>query len=84
MHRSESSLGTYYFVGFAVHLIYNNEPCHEKTCLMTYGNNNGADQYGHLHSLISTYVVHCLDSIICIFAKSKISSLQLVYVAEQV
>ena len=38
----------------------------------------------HPHSLISTVVVHCsIDSIIPIFAKSKISRLCLVSVAEQ-
>ena len=40
-----------------------------------YANNKGADQTAHLHSLISTFVVHHLDSIIPILAKSKISRL---------
>ena len=31
---------------------------------MPYANNKGADQPEHPHSLISTFVVHCLDSII--------------------
>ena len=48
-----------------------------------YGNNNGADQPELPHSLISTFVVHCLDSTIPIFAKSKISKLDLVFVSEQ-
>ena len=34
--------------------------------------NKGADQHAHLHSLISTSVVHCLDSIIPILAGAKI------------
>ena len=37
--------------------------------------NKGTDQHAHLHSLISTSVVHCLDSIIPIFAGAKISRL---------
>ena len=43
-------------------------PGHAKTCLMPYANNKGADQPVHPHSLISTFVVCCLDSIICILA----------------
>ena len=38
-------------------------PGHAKMCLMPYVNNKGADQPAHLCSLISTFVVHCLDSI---------------------
>ena len=34
-----------------------------------------------LHSLISTFVVHCLDSIIPLVSKSKLSSLYLASVA---
>ena len=33
---------------------------HEKTCLMSYANNKGADQPAHLRSLISAFVVRCL------------------------
>ena len=47
------------------------EPRHEKT----YANNKGADQPAHPCSLISTFVLHCLDSIIPTLAKSKISRL---------
>ena len=50
---------------------------------MPYANNKGADQPAHPHSLISTFVVRCVDSIIPILAKSKISRLWLVSVAEQ-
>ena len=41
------------------------EPRHEKTflCHMR-ANNKGADQPAHPRSLISTFVVRCLDSII--------------------
>ena len=48
-------------------------PGHAKTCLMPYANNKGADQPAHLRSLISTFVVRCLDSMICILAISKVS-----------
>ena len=50
---------------------------------MPYANNKGTDQPAHPLSLISTIVVCCLDWIICILAKSKMSSLYLVYVAKQ-
>ena len=40
------------------------EPGHEKMCLMSYANNKGADQPAHPRSLISAFVVRCLDSII--------------------
>ena len=35
----------------------------EKTYFMPYVNNKGADQPAHPRSLISTFVVRCLDSI---------------------
>ena len=50
---------------------------------MQYENNKGADQPAHLRSLISTFVVRCLDSIIPILAISKISRLELASVAEK-
>ena len=50
---------------------------HEKTCLMSYANNKGADQPAHPRSLISAFVVRCLDSIISIVCVTKISSLML-------
>ena len=40
-----------------------NGPRHSKTCLMPYANNKGADQPAHPRSLISTFVVRCLDSV---------------------
>ena len=45
---------------------------------MAYVNKKGADQPAHLHSLISAFVVCCLDidSIIHTFAKSKISNIK--------
>ena len=39
------------------------ESGHEKMCLISYANNKGADQPVHPRSLISGFVVHCLDSI---------------------
>ena len=50
---------------------------------MSYANNKGADQPAHLRSLISTFVVHCLDSVMSLVSVTKISSLMLASVAEQ-
>ena len=52
-------------------------------CLMPYANNKGADQPVHPRSLTSTFVVRCLDSMICILAISEVSRFQLFSVAEQ-
>ena len=52
-------------------------------CLMPYKNNKGADQPVHPRSLISTVVVRCEDSMICVLAISKVSRFKLVSVAEQ-
>ena len=54
-----------------------------KMCLMPYANNKGADQPAHPRSLISTFVVHCLDSIMPLVSIFEISKLQLFAVAEQ-
>ena len=51
------------------------EAGHEKTCLMSYVNNKGADQPAHQRSLISAFVVRCLDSIISLDSKAEISRL---------
>ena len=51
------------------------EPGHEKMCLMSYANNKGADQPEHPRSLISAFVVHCLDSIISLDSIVEISRL---------
>ena len=59
------------------------EPRHEKTCFMLYTNNKAADLPAHLCSLISSFVISCLDSIISTLAVSKISILWLASVAEQ-
>ena len=50
---------------------------------MSYANNKGADQPAHPRSLISTFVVHCLDSVMCLLSVTKISSLLLASAAEQ-
>ena len=47
-------------------------PGHAKMCHMLYANNKGADQPAHPRSLISTFAVRCLDSMICILALSKV------------
>ena len=39
---------------------------------MQYVNNNDTDLPEHLHSLISAFVVLCLDSLIPILGKSKV------------
>ena len=64
-------------------LVYIFEPGHEKTCLMSYANNKGADQPPHPRSLISAFVVGCLDSVMSLVSVIKISSLMLAAVAEQ-
>ena len=54
---------------------YIHEPRHEKMCLMSYANNKGADQPAHPRSLISAFVVRCLDSVISLDSISEISRL---------
>ena len=46
-----------------------------KKPVLQYANNKGADQPAHPRSLISAFVVRCLDNIISILAKFKISRL---------
>ena len=50
---------------------------------MSYANNKGADQPAHPHSLISAFVVRCVDSIIPLLAVGEISRPKLITVAEQ-
>ena len=50
---------------------------------MSYANNKGIDQPAHLRSLISAFVVHCLDSVMSLVSVTEISSLMLAAVAEQ-
>ena len=59
------------------------EPGHEKPCLTLYANNKGADQPAHPRSLISAFVVCCLDSVMSLVSVTQISSLMLASVAEQ-
>ena len=49
------------------------EPRHEKTCLCHMPNNKDAAQLAHPRSLISAFVVCCLDSIIPLLAIAEIS-----------
>ena len=46
-------------------------------------NNQNTDQPAHLRSLVSAFVVRCIDSIIPLLAKPKISGPYLISVAEQ-
>ena len=48
---------------------------HGKTSLMPYANNRGTDQSAHPRSLISAFIVRCLDSMTHILDISKISRL---------
>ena len=66
-----------------LHLKVTYGPGHAKMSLMPYANNKGADQPVHPCNLINTFVVRCLNSMICILAISKVSRLQLASVAEQ-
>ena len=52
------------------------EPGHEKTCLMSYASNKGADQPALPRSLISAFVVRCLDNIISLNSIAETSRLQ--------
>ena len=49
-----------------------NEPRHEKTYLMPYAANKGTDKPAHPRSLISAFIVRCLDNITPIGATSEI------------
>ena len=59
------------------------EPGHEKMCLMSYANNKGADQPAYPRSLISAFVLRCLDSIISLESIVEMSRLSLASVAAQ-
>ena len=50
---------------------------------MQYATNKGADEPAHPRSLISTFIIRCLDSIIPLVSISEISSLYLAAVAAQ-
>ena len=51
--------------------------------VLPFANNKGADQPAQPRSLISAFVIRCLDSIIAVVSICKISSLLLVSIAEQ-
>ena len=51
--------------------------------VLPYANNKGPDQPAHPRSLISAFVVRCLDSIIPLLVKAEISRPELVSVVEQ-
>ena len=51
--------------------------------LISYANNKGADQPAHPRSLISAFVVRCLDSVMSLVSVIKISNLMLASAAEQ-
>ena len=46
---------------------------HEKMCLISYADNKGEDQTAHPRSLISAFIVCCLDSIISLDSIAEIS-----------
>ena len=50
-------------------------------CLMSYVNNKAADQPAHPRSLISAFVVRCLESIISLDSIAEISRVKLASVA---
>ena len=49
-------------------------PDHAKACRKSYANTKCADQTVHPHSLIIAFVVRCLDSVVYILVKSKVST----------
>ena len=57
---------------YSVHVTQNELSQVMRKWLMPYANNKGADQPAHLRTLVSTFVVCCLDSTIQ-FAMSKVS-----------
>ena len=50
---------------------------------MSYANKKDADQPAHPRSLISAFVVRCLDSVMSLVSVTEISSLMLASVADQ-
>ena len=51
--------------------------------VLSFANNKGPYQPAHLRSLISTFVVRCLDNMIPLVSITKISSIYLASVAAQ-
>ena len=66
---------------YSQHIRSTLEPGHEKTCLMSYANNKGADQPAHPRSLIDAFVVRCLDSVMSLVSVTKVPSPLLASVA---
>ena len=58
-------------------------PWREKTCLRGFAINKGTDQPAHQCSLISTFIIRLLKSIISRLATSEISLFYLVSVAKE-
>ena len=52
-----------------------NRAMRKNVFFLSYANNKGADQPAHPHSLISAFVVRCLDSIIYLDSIAEISKL---------
>ena len=73
-HENEAQLITNLALAiiFRYHIV-SNEPVHEKMCPMSYANNKGADQPAHPRSLISAFVIRCLDRIISLDSIAEIS-----------
>ena len=76
-YLSPNENGNYvaYICYYCFYFPYSTERGHEKMCLMSYANNKGADQPAHPRSLISAFVVRCLDSIISLDSIAEISRL---------
>ena len=72
-----------YFLSHSGNKINESEPGHEKMCFMSYANNKGTDQSVYPRSLISAFVVRCLNSIISLDSIAEISRLKLASVAAQ-
>ena len=58
---------------YPIHVITIFGPQHEKICLRGFANNTGPDQPAHLRSLISTFVIRFLESVLCRLATGEIS-----------
>ena len=59
------------------------EPRREKTCLIPYANNKGADQPAHPRSLFGVLDVRCLESIVSLDAIAEILTLPVASIVKQ-
>ena len=79
LNVSRKSVNHYWFKDFNVWRYFTPAdptsygPQHEKTCLRGFANNTGSDQPAHPRSLISAFVIHFLEIIICKLATGEIS-----------